>query len=486
MPILDYFPKINLSSDQREALLKLSSFLEGDDRIFILKGYAGTGKTFLSKGLVKYVKGQNRTLRLMAYTGRAATILQTKSGHQASTIHRAIYALKDIEQKKEIFVHRFVLKNNDDPKNTVYIVDEASMVPDMAEFESLFSFGSGRLLADLYDFIFHDRDDHPKLIFIGDEAQLQPIKHQFSPAMNPQHLSNFFQTKPHIAVLKKVHRQADGSGILENATELRNRLLNSTTLDWRPDTKNHDVHLLTYRNNMYQEYVDTAKKYGIKNVVIITDANARAQKQNQLIRRIIHGGMYHIMAGDRVVVIRNAYNYKVPIMNGQMATVKSVGTVENRSVKIKTKEKGMIDYHLSFRMITLDLDDGNEVTAYIHEDILNDDDGKVDENMARALTLDFILRMNRKKINAGTKEFNEMLQIDPYYNALFIRYGYSMTCYKAQGGEWDRVFVDLQLNFYNRQSASRYYRWIYTATTRAAQHLTYINGYYPRGIQARW
>lgn len=226
MSFIDHFQNIELTRDQSLAVERIQEFLGNGLNVFFLKGYAGTGKTFLLNGLTKYLQAQKKHFRLMTPTGRAAMILGQKTGLPAFTIHKSIYNYKELEEDESSFKLYFGLNMNQDPTSTVYIIDEASMLSDKHAEDDFFIFGSGYLLKDFFNYInFHQRQK-AKVIFIGDHAQLPPVNMNFSPALSLKYLKEQYQINGEEFELTEVVRYKKESGILEVATELRNSIKN--------------------------------------------------------------------------------------------------------------------------------------------------------------------------------------------------------------------------------------------------------------------
>ena len=229
----EYFKKnYKLTNDQTELVLELERFINSSSSVFLLKGYAGTGKTFMMKGLTDFFVNTNRSFKMAAPTGRAAKVISQKTKHKAYTIHKSIYSSKDLKEFKtkdesgtETFKFYYELKNNEDPLNTVYIIDESSMLSNVYSEGEFFRFGSGYLLKDLLKFINIDNNDQDKkIIFIGDNAQLPPVNMNFSPALDSNYLKENYNIYSSEFELTEVLRQNTNSGILHNATKLRQSL----------------------------------------------------------------------------------------------------------------------------------------------------------------------------------------------------------------------------------------------------------------------
>lgn len=489
MNILTHFQHLTLTNDQRIALEMLSTFLESEDRIFILQGYAGSGKTTLLKGVVEHLKSLQKQYQLMAPTGRAAKVINQKTGFEATTIHKGIYSfdeLEEIEQsadKNDVsFLYQYKLRNNIDAHNPVLIVDEASMVSDVLSQGEFFRFGSGFLLRDLITYSrIQEAGTSSKIIFIGDPAQLPPIGMNSSPALNRDYLQDTYHLNAEVAEMKEVKRQDADNGILLAATKIRQSLTSGFFNDFNLTENKKDVF-----NPLYQNYLETYKAQKGKKIIICYK-NKTALDLNKYIRIDKFGGNLPIQSSDTVII--GANNYNLGIMNGEFAVVSEASaTVETREVRFRVKDDKTEAVELTWRKGTIILPDENgqpkTVSGYILENYLYGDNYLKPEEQ-RALYVDFKNRY--PKLKKGTDEFKEAISTDKYFNAIQLKYGYAVTCHKAQGGEWPNAFVfwdrGVKTNFNfletkqdkNGKANADFYRWAYTAITRASEKLFAIN-----------
>lgn len=410
------FQGVRLTSGQASLVPKLQAFLDDDEaRIFILRGYAGTGKTFLMKGVVDYLSAVNRSVHLMAPTGRAAKVLSTRTSRSASTIHAHLYSPRDRDDPDdEDFTLVSDLTSNTDELDAVYVVDEASMVSDRETQNPLLQFGSGRLLADLLHFLEDAPCAHRRhILFVGDAAQLPPVGMTVSPALSPVHLEQEFGLKPSEHTLTDIVRQKQDSGILALATALRTGLKNKTYALPRLPADVPDVERIDARD----------------------------------MARLCWEVMGRRITRDAVMIAQT----NVPGPAG--------------------KGRRLVNLDLEFQSVTLRLR-GNtgecfEVSCMILLNQLEPDDLPDMTLLLRALMADFKNRFPR--LRRGTKDWQDALAEDPFVNALHVRYGYAVTCHKSQGGEWPHVFVDCAWT--GPRSSADYFRWLYTAVTRARQKL---------------
>jgi hypothetical protein len=489
MSIFNHFQHITLTSDQQMVLENLEIFLNNDFSIFILKGYAGSGKTTLLKGLVDYLKEIERKYQLMAPTGRAAKVINQKTGFEATTIHKGIYSFEDLEEieskdKDEplSFIYYYKIRNNPDIEGSILIIDEASMVSDNLSQGEFFRFGSGYLLSDIlsYSRILNEKSK-TKIIFIGDPAQLPPIGMNFSPAMEERYLQEKYKLKSESTEMKEVKRQASYNGILISASKIRKCLTSGFFNDFDLIENGKDIF-----NPNYESFLDTYKSIqGIK--VIIAFKNKTALDLNMTIRNDRFGDNLPIQQGDMIIVGSN--NYRLGIMNGEFGVVSNVEKeAVSRNIGFYKKDGGAVNILLAWRQIDLIMPDekgqSKIVVGYMLENFLCGDNYLKPEEQ-QALYIDF--KNRHPKLKSKTEEFKEAIKTDPYFNCILLKYGYAVTCHKAQGGEWENAFVfwdkgsgdnyDFYKSEHNKSGKTNpdFYRWAYTAITRASECLFCIN-----------
>lgn len=489
MSIFNHFQHINLTNDQHNALEKLANFLESDERVFILQGYAGSGKTTLLKGFVEYLQSLEKKYQLMAPTGRAAKVINQKTGFESTTVHKGIYSfeeLKEIEKGKEekdiSFLYQYKIRNNVEVHNSILIVDEASMVSDVLSQGEFFQFGSGYLLRDLIAYgRIQETTTTSKIIFIGDPAQLPPIDMNFSPALDPEYLNETYKVSVSRAEMKEVKRQDAENGILTSATKIRQCLTSGYFNDFDLRENKRDIF-----NPAYHDYLETYKSQKDQKIIICYK-NKTALDLNTAIRRDKFGGDFPVQPTDTVIIGGN--NYRLGIMNGEFAVVSEADpSEESREVTFYTKGGEKKSVTLTWRRVSLVLSDENNqpktLNGYILENYLYGDNYLKSEEQ-RALYVDF--KNRHPKLKKGTEEFKEAIINDKYFNCILLKYGYAVTCHKAQGGEWANAFVfwdygaNQNFNFYTGhqtiqgRSNNMFYRWAYTAVTRASKKLFCIN-----------
>ncbi len=489
MKIFDHFQHINLTNDQRNAVERLYAFLESDERVFILQGYAGSGKTTLLKGIVEYLQSLEMKYQLMAPTGRAAKVINQKTGFESTTIHKGIYSFEELLEIKQSddendvsFLYQYKIRNNTEVYDSVLLVDEASMVSDILSQGEFFRFGSGHLLRDLIAYArIEEATTTSQIIFIGDPAQLPPIGMTFSPALETKYLNESYKISVSQAEMKEVKRQDANNGILLSATKIRQCLTSGYFNDFDLRENNLDIF-----NPAYQDYLETYKSQR-EHKIIICYKNKTALDLNQAIRRDKFGDDLPIQASDTVIIGGN--NYRLGIMNGEFAVVSDASlAVESREVRFYDKGGKTQSVILTWRSISLVLPDENNqpktINGFILENYLYGDNYLKPEEQ-RALYVDF--KNRNPKLKKGTEEFKEAIINDNYFNCILLKYGYAVTCHKAQGGEWANAFVfwdrGTQTNFnfsesdHNRSGKTNpdFYRWAYTAVTRASKKLFCIN-----------
>lgn len=434
-----------------------------DEACFILKGYAGTGKTTSVAALVKALPMFGLKAALLAPTGRAAKVMSNYTQKKALTIHKKIYRKKSAVSMDMVFQLAPNLATN-----TIFIVDEASMIADEWSTQNGSSF-----LGDLLEFVFQPAPDgSPKncyLFFVGDTAQLPPVGSVDSPALNPEYLSSNFHLDVTCVELTEVVRQEKKSGILANATMLR-RLVND--YDEEPHfpkfiTKGFkDIFRMT--GIKFVEGLEYAYgKYGIENSLVVCRSNKSANIYNNQIRARLLYRDEELTGGDYIMVVRNNYfwlpddNETAFIANGDMA----------RIIRVRREEER---YGFRFAEVALELVDFPDVgaiTCKVLLDTLQIESPNLpyeaSKKLYEGLLLDYEHIVNRKERLLAIKQ-------DPYYNALQIKFAYAVTCHKAQGGQWDAVFVDQ--GFLTEDMVDLdFMRWLYTAVTRAKKELFLVN-----------
>jgi len=454
------FPFVATDS-QKYWLESIVDFLYTPDKniLYLLKGYAGTGKSTLIGHLVKLLSMANYKAVLMAPTGRAAKVIANYSGKKAFTIHKQIYFTKT-EKGSGV---QFVLKPNK-YRNTLFIVDEASMIGDDRQSAKLFENGS--LLDDLMQYV--DAGTNCKLLLVGDPAQLPPVHLTISPALDGEYLENKFNKEVIEWELKEVVRQQQDSGILANATQLRLQMneehLDSFLFDL---TIANDVLRLQDGNEILELLDDALRNGGLEETVFIVRSNKRANLYNQQIRGRILFLEADLSVGDQLMVVKNNYFWLEPesdpgfIANGDLVKVLRIFSHhELYNFKFAKVEVQLVDYPdekpfetvvlldtLSSESPSLTYEEGNQLYQAVQEDY--------------------------QHLSTKYKRFLAVKN-NPYFNALQVKYSYAITCHKSQGGQWENVFIE-QPYLPDGLDLS-YFRWLYTALTRAQTNL-YLVGF---------
>ncbi|WP_458791614.1 ATP-dependent DNA helicase [Yoonia sp. MH D7] len=476
-----------LNQDQTRAIAALAAFLQDDkSNVFLLCGYAGTGKTFLASGLTQYFMAQGRQFSLAAPTGRAAKVIAEKTGLEASTLHRLIYnySATEFDGDETDQTYKIVAKvaENGTPINSITLVDEASLISDVYTESEFFRSGSGFLLRDLVRFVGPNTPGTGrKLIFLGDPAQLPPVGMNNSPALDAAYLREHFQVEVAGYMLTEIVRQKADSSILKNIQPLRESLecgqFNRLSFGYDDDV----VRLGT--DQVVGHYLKIRERRGIDAPMIVTWSNAEAALFNKTIRARLFPGQETVCAGDQVIAASNTLSDGHLVANGEFFRIHSAELViERRSVLLKRRnsdsgEVETIDVALSFRTVSLSpVNAAREDGAFsvkILDGFLHGPDGTPDSDTLRALYVDFATRHKDIDRRRNPDEYLQVLKSDPYFNALRLKFGYSVTCHKAQGGEWSHVFVKAPRRGDPRNRDN--FRWLYTAMTRASGKLYMVD-----------
>lgn len=466
---------MELTLKQKLVMDRMWEFLHSDSSVFVLHGYAGTGKTTLLLEFVRLLLEKNVVFNVMAPTGRAAKVLNSKFmssklNVMASTIHRAIYDLEDIffskDSEGDDVVNYFFPLTRPVQLPQVVIVDEASMVSSMPNKQEMFQFGSGILLEDLMSFVCCEKGG--KLILVGDPAQLPPVGDSRSNALDPI----YFQKKGLKVVreeLKEVLRQECGSAILVNATKIRSLLDSSLRNCFKLEEKKSEVERLEV-STFVNKYIELNKCLAVDKTAIICFSNAMALDYNVALHDRFFGSGHILEDGDLLLVVNNNYRLVTPLFNGDIVKVsKVIGKEEVLAAPIvtgKKEEKKKLVIQLKFQDVVLITDGGNVVECKVISSMLSEPNRDLSYEARKALFINFCMR--HKELKVGSSEFKLALVNDPYFNAVQVKYGYAITGHKCQGGEWDTVMVDYK----GRTGMSDdCLRWAYTVTTRARRCL---------------
>lgn len=447
------------TSEQENALKLLADFLlsPDSDGVFLLKGYAGTGKTSLVSALVKTLDELKQKCILIAPTGRAAKVFSHYAGHPAYTIHRRIYRQRSFSNELDNFTMNVNLH-----QHTLFIVDEASMISNEGLSGNLF--GSGRLLDDLIQYVYGGQGC--RLILVGDTAQLPPVGEEESPALSADVLKGYGLSVTE-QVLTQVVRQKLDSGILYNATELRIQM-GGDCFGMMPRIRTEgfsDVRRITGADLI--ETINTCyDQAGMDETIIICRSNKRANLYNNGIRNTILYREDELNTGDILMVAKNNYFWGTDvkeldfIANGDIAEVRRVRRIHEM-------------YGFRFADVLLSFPDYGDIeleTKVLLDTLHSDSPALTKEESDR---LFYAVLEDYQDIPTKRERMKKM-KADPWYNALQVKYAYAVTCHKAQGGQWKRVFID-QGYIAEDMLTPDYYRWLYTAFTRATETLYLVN-----------
>lgn len=450
---------LNPTQNQSDLFCELEAFLRKRDtkELFILTGYAGTGKTSVLGAFVQALQEYKVKVILLAPTGRAAKVFSLKSKTDAFTIHKQIYRRKS---KTDLGSPLSLQPNL--VKNTVFLVDEASMIGDYS-MQSDGNISSRNLLEDLFEYVFSG--DGCRLILMGDEGQLPPVGSDFSPALNADYLRNHY---PFINItffkLIEVLRQAEDSEVLRNATLLRN----TEWVDYPKFDLKKGGDLIRLNGIELQDELESSfNNYGVEDTILITRSNKRANEYNQQIRGRILWFEEKLCHGDVLMVVKNNYYWigddsKMGfIANGELFKI-------HRILKIEE----LYGFEFARVMVNfVDYEEEGEVELIIHTESLMSEGPSLPRDRMKALFYEVEQDYIHIKIK---KDRYEAILKDPYFNALQVKYAYAVTCHKSQGGQWKNVFID-QGFISDDILGPDYYRWLYTALTRAVNTVYLLN-----------
>ncbi|XCF04886.1 ATP-binding domain-containing protein [Tamlana crocina] len=446
---------------QNVVLQQLAEFIftKRPNALYVLKGYAGTGKTTIVGSIVSNLWKAKKSAVLMAPTGRAAKVISNYSGKEAFTIHKKIY----FPRKERGGGVKFVLQPNKH-KNTIFIVDEASMIPDTPGESKLFENGS--LLDDLMQYVYSGHQC--KLLLIGDTAQLPPVKLDLSPALNEDNLGLNYNKEVAKMELDEVVRQEQDSGILANATVLRELLLNEIFDSFKFDLAPYkDIVRLVDGYEIMDAINEAYSENGMEETAIVVRSNKRANLYNQQIRSRILFNENELTPGDYLMVVKNNYFWIKPtteagfIANGDIIEVLEIFKIQElygfRFAEVKVR---MVDYPRMqpFETVLLLNTIDAETPSLSYED-----SNKLYEEVM-------------KDFESETSKYKKFLKVkaSKHFNALQVKFSYAITCHKSQGGQWQTVFVEQP--YLPNGIDKEYLRWLYTAVTRAKEKL-YLIGF---------
>ena len=469
---------IRLTDDQQYVFDKFKAFIKNNQqKVFILNGHAGTGKTTLIRFFIDELRDRKLNYNLMASTGRAAKILTNITGTPASTVHSIIYSLEGFNQDIEEIAReedetgvdetgQLVLIFGLTPKSPskeqyFYIVDEASMIADVEDKNPTQArFGDGKLLSNLLKY-----DPEGKFIFVGDECQLPPVGQEISPALSPGYFKQTFDIDVVECKLTQIIRQQADNSIIQAAQQLRNLYANPPKVKWGKLPLGNHKHIRLYLDfkSMKDSYLATILGRVYEKSTFISSTNRKCYESNKMLRESL-GFRGPLHPGDLLLVTQN--NQISGLLNGDLVVVEQVRGVRHHRAG------------LSFLQVEVrELVTERRVSQLLIEDILYSRMPNLTQIEQKALFIDFYRRMKDLGIKQEDPRFNERLYDDVFLNALRCVFGYTLTCHKAQGGEWDEVFLDIARNLMLEAQPAAY-QWAYTAVTRAKKQLHIVDDFY--------
>lgn len=460
---------------QAEAALRIGAFMADprERQTFILRGYAGTGKTSLTAAVAKVWKRLNYPVVLLAPTGRAAKVLASHAGMPAYTIHKMIYRQKAFKGEDTEFDIGW-----NKARDVLFIVDEASMISCASTFSM---FGSGNLLDDLVNFVFSQPGC--RLMFVGDVAQLPPVGEDRSPALVPATLREYGLNVRGVE-LKEVVRQGQTSPVLREATRLRCMLsygecyAETPQLDFTPVPQSESILRCLPNEDLIESIEDSYRNWGMDETIIVTRSNNRAVAYNEGIRRriLMHDDV--LCSGERIMAVKNNYHWTEEALAGlppDEARRFPLPFIANGDCALVLHYRNVHEmYGFTFADVTLRFPDYENFSLDVRVilDTLTSEAPALTSEEQRKL-FDSVEASYAHIRNRS--ERMKAVRRDSYYNALQIKYAYAVTCHKAQGGQWHEVYVDQGFHPEETMGPDEYLRWLYTAFTRTSANLYLIN-----------
>ena len=445
---------------QEELLLQFSNFIfdNSTDSLFLLKGFAGTGKTTSISSIVNNLWHTGKKAVLLAPTGRAAKVIANYSKREAFTIHKKIYH----PRRGQGGVVNFVLKKNTHT-NTLFFVDESSMISDKSDDQSHFKNGS--LLQDLITYVYAGKNS--KLILIGDTAQLPPVKLVLSPALDFDKLTLDYNKEVNEIELTEVMRQQEHSGILANATALRSKIGEFDETDFKFELNHPDLIRLVDGYEIQDAIHESYDSQSIEDTAIIVRSNKRANQYNQQIRNTIRGQESDISTSDFIMVVKNNYYWLDD--TSEAGFIANGDTCEILEIFNRKELYGFQFAEAKIRMIDYPKQKPFEVVLLLDTLTANTPSLKYEDSnrLYQEIAKDYAHLKSKYKIFQNIKE-------NKYFNALQVKFSYAMTCHKSQGGQWATVFIEKP--WLPEGQNIDYWRWLYTALTRAKEKV-FLIGY---------
>jgi hypothetical protein len=476
--------KLVLTPSQQRAFDQFKEFLEDDTKVFILKGYAGTGKTTLVKTFIEELEKRNETFKLLASTGRAAKIMRDKTVKEddttrdVKTIHSAIYTFTDLNQDLDevykdidevpkmdntgqlLLMFSFDEVENQPYERCFYIVDEASMIGNMVEHNpSQAVFGSGKLLNDLLKY-----DSKGKFIFVGDDCQLPPVNEKLSPALSQNYISAEFGYSSVTAEMKQIVRQSGDNDIIKASHQIRKLKENPPYHSWSvwytfPLRGYRNITICASQAEMLNRYIKDVKTNGYENATMISNTNKNSFLLSNLIRPALGMSDPLLAVNDLLLVTQN--NLLTGLMNGDLVRVTQIGAMQEVAYLtfIQVEVEEIVTKRRFSQLLIADI---------LHSGIVN-----LTPDQQKRLYIDYYFRMKKKGVSQKSQKFKDGMYNDIYLNALRATFGYAITCHKTQGGEWKNVYLNIP-RILAKNTGSAEYQWLYTAMTRATDKL-FIN-----------
>ena len=452
------------TAEQEQVLGVFSSFMLDSQEhvVMILRGCAGTGKTTLAGAIVRAMTSLQQKLILMAPTGRAAKVFSLYSGHAAYTIHRRIYRQKSAGDLSSFSLNENLFRD------TLFIVDEASMIANQGYGDT--PFGSGCLLDDLMQYVYNGQNC--RLMLIGDKAQLPPVGEQESPALMASVLRGYGM-KVYECDLNQVLRQSEDSGILWNATSIRNLSLVTHHLSLPQIRLNGfaDVQVVS-GDELIESLASSYSRVGMDETIVVTRSNKRANIYNQGIRNTVLDREDELCRGDQLMIVKNNYYWSQE--SGDSSQENGIDFIANGDVAVVQRVRHVHEqYGFRFAEVTMTFPDYDdyELTATVILDSLTTEAPALTREQQQHL---FEAVLEDYSWVVRKEERMKKLKIDLYYNALQIKFAYAVTCHKAQGGQWAHVYLD-QGYMTDEMLTPDYIHWLYTAFTRATEKLFLVN-----------
>lgn len=446
------------TKNQKKIIEKLAAWISDDDfsRIFLLNGYAGTGKTTIIAAFVAALKELGVSPILLAPTGRAAKVLSRYAKQDAFTIHKRIYR----ERTTGGYESKFSLDYNRE-RGAVFIVDEASMLSITSSEEA--TFGSGNLLDDLVQYVRSGKQC--RLMLVGDDAQLPPVGDDFSPALQPSIVERYGDVE--YATMDEVVRQSVDSGILFNATLLRRMLENGIY-----EVPHFDVSYPDFKaingGELLELLQDSYDRYGRDETIVITRSNKRANRYNEGIRRYNLSAEEQIESGDMLMIVKNNYHYAERDKEAPMSFVANGDVARLRRIR---RFEEFYGFHFVDAVLQFPDYDDYEMSCKVLLDTLSSESPSLTRDESRQLFYE--VEKDYEDITVKSKRVKAIREND-HFNAMQVKFAYAVTCHKAQGGQWGTVFVDRCL-FGDEPMSRDMLRWLYTAITRATERVYIVN-----------